>query len=490
MAWVTFQASRLDASIRTREAALQQLVRTRRALHDACMRENQMTQRIKLLEAEMSSVESERRRMAAQLRTSSAVGDQEQRELQSQYAEKVASLKGQLQGARAQQLAAARLKTLHEQASSRLEAMQAEILRQKQQRVVLQRQLREQLKEKRRSHAEHAKEVGRLQRSAAQGSRQLSDLKHTLQVREAAVSPSPCLSHRVSLTVSLPPCLPHRVSPTVSPSPCLSHCVSFTVSPSPCLPHRVSLTVSLQLSDLKHTLQVREAAVQRKQEEIARLKALRGGSEAAASGGLDGGLSQGAAWLHECILECAAEGSAQAMAETAIDRRAAALAALSEHAGAKVRGSGIGSRFELASRKGGGGGGKRDAAGEAQCAELEAEAAYAAALVEEAQADVARYSGRCDTVATERRWGRHSARDGEGDTVPGDTSPPESPLHPSISCPLVGCVTPPPPSHPPPRTQTTARSGCARASACCDWSPRVAWRWRSRRRQGRRRCTC
>jgi hypothetical protein len=244
MAWVTFQASRLDASIRTREAALQQLVRTRRALHDACMRENQMTQRIKLLEAEMSSVESERRRMAAQLRTSSAVGDQEQRELQSQYAEKVASLKGQLQGARAQQLAAARLKTLHEQASSRLEAMQAEILRQKQQRVVLQRQLREQLKEKRRSHAEHAKEVGRLQRSAAQGSRQLSDLKHTLQVREAAVSPSPCLSHRVSLTVSLPPCLPHRVSPTVSLPPCLSHRVSPTVSLPPCLPHRVSLTVS------------------------------------------------------------------------------------------------------------------------------------------------------------------------------------------------------------------------------------------------------
>lgn len=36
------EASRLDASIRTREAALQQLVRTRRALHDACMRENQV----------------------------------------------------------------------------------------------------------------------------------------------------------------------------------------------------------------------------------------------------------------------------------------------------------------------------------------------------------------------------------------------------------------------------------------------------------------
>lgn len=36
------EASRLDASIRTREAALQQLVRTRRALHDACTRENQV----------------------------------------------------------------------------------------------------------------------------------------------------------------------------------------------------------------------------------------------------------------------------------------------------------------------------------------------------------------------------------------------------------------------------------------------------------------
>jgi TolA-binding protein len=60
-------------------------------------------------------------------------------------------------GMRTQQLAAARLKTLHQQASTRLEAMQAEILRQKQQRVMMQRQLREQQKEKRREHAEHLK---------------------------------------------------------------------------------------------------------------------------------------------------------------------------------------------------------------------------------------------------------------------------------------------------------------------------------------------
>jgi hypothetical protein len=58
---------------------------------------------------------------------------------------------------RTQQLAAARLKTLHQQASTRLEAMQAEILRQKQQRVMMQRQLREQQKEKRREHADHVK---------------------------------------------------------------------------------------------------------------------------------------------------------------------------------------------------------------------------------------------------------------------------------------------------------------------------------------------
>lgn len=73
--------------------------------------------------------------------------------------------------------------------------------------------------------------------------------------------------------------------------------------------------------------------MQRKQEEIARLKSMRT-REVAAVGELAGdGLSKGAEWLHECILECAAEGNAQATAETAIDRRAGALAALSEHTG-------------------------------------------------------------------------------------------------------------------------------------------------------------
>jgi len=45
-------------------------------------------------------------------------------------------------------------------------------------------------------------------------------------------------------------------------------------------------------------------------------------------------------------------------------------------------------------------GGKRDAASEARFSELEAEAAYAAALVEEAQADVARYSGGMERLCS------------------------------------------------------------------------------------------
>jgi hypothetical protein len=61
----------------------------------------------------------------------------------------------------------------------------------------------------------------------------------------------------------------------------------------------------------------------------------------------------------------------------------------------KVRGSGIGSRFEMSKK-----GGKRDAASEARFSELEAEAAYAAALVEEAQADVARYSGGMERLCS------------------------------------------------------------------------------------------
>jgi hypothetical protein len=60
-----------------------------------------------------------------------------------------------------------------------------------------------------------------------------------------------------------------------------------------------------------------------------------------------------------------------------------------------VRGSGIGSRFDMSKM-----GGKRDAASEARCAELEAEAAYAAALVEEAQANVARYSGGMERLCS------------------------------------------------------------------------------------------
>jgi hypothetical protein len=58
-----------------------------------------MTQRIKLLEAEISSVDSERKRMEAQLRTTTTIGEKEQRELQTKYAEKVNTLKHQLSGA-------------------------------------------------------------------------------------------------------------------------------------------------------------------------------------------------------------------------------------------------------------------------------------------------------------------------------------------------------------------------------------------------------
>jgi hypothetical protein len=59
----------------------------------------QMTQRIKLLEAEISSVDSERKRMEAQLRTTTTMSEKEQRELHSKYAEKVNTLKEQLAGA-------------------------------------------------------------------------------------------------------------------------------------------------------------------------------------------------------------------------------------------------------------------------------------------------------------------------------------------------------------------------------------------------------
>ena len=104
---------------------------------------------------------------------------------------------------------------------------------------------------------------------------------------------------------------------------------------------------------MEYGIQVRELTVKRKQDEIQRLKALRhrdvaNMSETAENtknnGKLSGGRTQkssgetGAEWLHECVEECAKEASALSAAERAIDRRASALAALSDTAGQVRRG--------------------------------------------------------------------------------------------------------------------------------------------------------
>jgi hypothetical protein len=288
------------------------------------MREVQLGSRVKVLEAEIGSVESERKRVHTMLKSAACPSESErERVLKAQYEERLKDLRTQLTALKAQQQAAARMRLLHERADARLAVMAADILRQKQARIALQRQLREEQKLKRQERAQHTKEVVRLQRSASAGAQETAKLKGSLQMREAALL--------------------------------------------------------------------------RKHQEIARLKAARARELALIGGGSSSASmtepsASGARWLTDAVAMTANEAMALAAAEAALDRRAEALASLTEFTGQTREratvGVGVGGHYSGADFE------------DPVRAGLEAEAAYAAALVESASQDVARFSGSMERLSS------------------------------------------------------------------------------------------
>ncbi|KAK3233589.1 hypothetical protein CYMTET_56128 [Cymbomonas tetramitiformis] len=181
------EARVLDAAIRAREASLVQLQRTKRQLHEVVIREQEMSQRLRLLEAEITSVEFERQRALHQLQAKDSASEAEKVKMRERYEDKLKGLRTSLSEVKTQQKSAQQMKSMYERTQNKLETLEREIMKQKQQRIQVQRALKEKLMEQRKKQQEHTKQVTSLRRENSGAAAQIAKLNRTVEMRELAL---------------------------------------------------------------------------------------------------------------------------------------------------------------------------------------------------------------------------------------------------------------------------------------------------------------